>query len=116
MAKLIGKKALHLVVSHQEGVRKAVHDEAKTVAHRAEALLEKARDTTHWHKLSGPSHLTKIKVEQGEVDSLVILEAPNAMAVEFGHEPSGYFAGTHTRAPHGLYILTHATGFTDLSG
>lgn len=38
----------------------------------------------------------------------VILQAPNAMALEFGHQPSGVFAGTDTKPPDGEYILTKA--------
>lgn len=112
MARLIGKKALHSVVSHIEGVRSAVHDEAKDVGRKADANLAHARSSTHWHKIHGPSHLTQVTVSQGEVDSFANLEAPNAMAIEFGHEPSGYFAGTDTKAPEGLYILSHAAGLT----
>lgn len=37
-----------------------------------------------------------------------ILHAPNAMALEFGHQPSGWFAGTDTKPPDGEYILTDA--------
>jgi hypothetical protein len=40
----------------------------------------------------------------------VTLEAPNAMAIEFGHAPSGVFAGTATRPPRGLYILGKSSG------
>jgi len=110
MVRLIGKKAMHIVVSHIDGVKSAVHDEAKTVGRRAEANLTEARSSTHWRKIHGPSHLTRVTVTQGDVDSFANLEAPNAMAIEFGHEPSGYFAGTNTRPPHGLYILTRAAG------
>lgn len=41
-------------------------------------------------------------------DAWFSLEGSNAMALEFGHAPSGYFAGTPTRAPAATYILTGA--------
>ncbi|WKW87236.1 hypothetical protein SEA_CHARGERPOWER_21 [Mycobacterium phage Chargerpower] len=42
------------------------------------------------------------------VDFFTILHAPNAMALEFGHAPSGFFAGTNTKPPAAEYILTRA--------
>jgi hypothetical protein len=110
MARLIGKKALHLVVSHLDGVKHEVHQAAKHVGDKADAALTEARASTQWHKIYGPDHLTRIVVEQGDVDSFVTLEAPNAMAIEFGHAPSGVFAGTATRPPRGLYILGKSSG------
>jgi hypothetical protein len=121
MAKLIGQKPMNIVVSHLDEVRDAVHDEARVVEGRARGYLEEARGSTRWHKIYGPDHLTRVTLTQGDTDSFVNLEAPNPMAIEFGHEPSGVFGPggelghIKTRAPHGLYILTHATGFTDLS-
>lgn len=114
MVKLIGQKAMNTVISHLEGVRSAVHDEAKAGGRRAEANLAAARASTHWHKIQGPDHLTRVTVDQGEVDSFFSLEAPNPEAIEFGHAPSGVFGPGGefghlvTKAPHGLYILTHA--------
>lgn len=110
MARLIGLRAMNLVVSHLDGVKQEVHSEAKKVGERASAALTEARATTEWHKIHGPDHLTRVVVEQGEVDSFVTLEAPNAMAIEFGHAPSGVFAGTDTRPPRGLYILGKSSG------
>lgn len=37
-----------------------------------------------------------------------ILHAPNPIALELGHNPSGIFGGTNTKAPQGEYILTRA--------
>lgn len=109
--KLIGKKAMNLVVSHLEPVRHAVHEEAKGVGDAAQAGLDAERSSTKWHKIHGPAHLTTIIVRQHEVDSSVELVAPNAVAIEFGHAPSGVFAGTKTKSPEGLYILHKAAGF-----
>lgn len=43
----------------------------------------------------------------------VSLVGHNPMALEYGHEPSGHFAGTPTKAPAGTYILHRAA---DLPG
>lgn len=50
----------------------------------------------------------EIETAEGGVDCYTILHAPNAMALEFGHAPSGFFAGTATRPPAAEYILTRA--------
>jgi hypothetical protein len=34
------------------------------------------------------------------------MTAENAMAIEYGHAPSGKLEGTRTKAPFGLYIMT----------
>ena len=114
MVKLIGQKAMNLVVSHLDEVRDAVWDEAKKVERRAEINLAQARASTRWEKIYGPDHLTRVSASRGDVDSFANLEAPNAMAIEFGHQPSGVFGpgGRYgyldTKAPEGLYILTKA--------
>lgn len=41
-------------------------------------------------------------------DAWFSLEGSNAMALEFGHNPSGVFGGTNTAAPEATYILTGA--------
>lgn len=116
MAYVIGKKRLNLIVSHLDEVRDAVHDVAKAKGRRADLLLGNARATTQWFKIVGPGHLTEITVERGEVDSFFSLVAPDPMAIEFGHAPSGVFGpgGIYehikTKAPDGLYILTRAAG------
>lgn len=43
----------------------------------------------------------------------VSLVGHNPMALEYGHEPSGFYAGTPTKAPAGTYILHRAA---DLAG
>ena len=110
MVQLIGLHAMNQVVSHLEEVKHEVEEHAKEVGARASANLEAARASTHWRKIHGADGLTKTSVTHGDVDSFVNLEAPNAMAIEFGHAPSGVFAGTDTRAPRGLYILGKAAG------
>lgn len=114
---LISSKAMNTVVSHLDGVRGRVHEEAKGIEEAAKAALEEARASTKWHKIVGPGHLTYVDSSQGEVDSFANLNAPNPMAIEFGHEPSGVFGpggkygSTKTKAPEGLYILHKASGF-----
>lgn len=103
-----GKKAMNELVSHLAEVREEVHKVAKHGKDETQANIEAVRATTHWHKIYGPDHLTRATVEQHEVDSYFNLEAPNAMAIEYGHDPSGYFAGTETKPPEGLYVLTTA--------
>lgn len=116
MARLYySRSGLNKVISHMDGVRDAVHDEAKDIGRKAESNLAAARASTRWHKIYGPDHLTRITVTQGTVDSYANLEAPGPEAIEFGHAPSGVFEGTDTRAPAGLYILTGAAGFARLA-
>ena len=50
----------------------------------------------------------EIETAEHDVDMFTILHAPNAMALEFGHDPSGIFAGTDTKPPDPEYILTRA--------
>lgn len=50
----------------------------------------------------------EIETADNGVDCFTILHAPNAMALEFGHAPSGWFAGTDTKPPAAEYILTRA--------
>lgn len=113
MARLIGKKAMNRVASRHKDARDAVRREAREVENKARNGLARARASTQWSKIHGPSHLTFVSsTAEGGSDVLVHLNAPNAMAIEFGHAPSGFFEGTKTKAPHGLYILANAAGMT----
>lgn len=91
------------------------------VEERAKGNLRAARATTQWDKIADPEHLTQIGSDRsvgkyGAVDYVVWMEAykQGAMALEFGHAPSGVFGPggklSHivTRATAGLYILTRA--------
>lgn len=49
-----------------------------------------------------------IDSEERDVDHYTALNAPNAVALEFGHDPSGWFGGTETKSPEPTYILTRA--------
>lgn len=117
MVHLISEKAMNTVVSHLDEVTGRVRKEADAVADAAKANLEEARASTRWHKIIGPGHLTNVDSSHGEVDAFANLNAPNPMAIEFGHQPSGVFGpggrygDTKTKAPEGLYILHKASGF-----
>lgn len=114
MVNLIGQKAMNIVVSHHEDTNAAIHKETGELEIRAKANLSEARSSTRWHKIHGPDHLTQVTKSFGDVDGFVNLEAPNPMAIEFGHSPSGVFGPggslghIKTKAPDGLYILTRA--------
>lgn len=99
------------------GLKAGVGEFAFELGVKADGILETIRATTEHHKIIGPGHLTYIDVDESAdadhpADWQVELHAPNPIAIEFGHEPSGYFAGTATRAPEGLYILYSAAGYT----
>jgi hypothetical protein len=102
-----------------------LREEAVDIYHRAERNLAVARATTQWEKLPYPvvknpqaSMLTDVGVQKERVkfgnDYLVILEGGEdnqaALAIEMGHAPSGYFKGSATKSPRGLYILMRAAG------
>lgn len=114
--KLIGQKAMNSIVSRHTEVRRAVHKEGRGVENRASANLAKARASTRWSKIVGPGHLTFVSGEAAGSDYLIHLNAPNAMAIEFGHAPSGVFGAggslghVQSKAPEGLYILIRAAG------
>ena len=94
--------------AHHVKTRAAVKHHTEKIQRKAERLLANARASSKTHKYFGPDGLTDIEVEYVDVDAFVFMEAPNAMAIEFGHQPSGVFKGTNTDAPEGLYIITRA--------
>jgi hypothetical protein len=106
-------KANRVAAHHVDTIR-AVRKEAAEGGRRSEARLAAARASTDHTKIYGPAHLTRVTVTHGDVDSYINLEAPNPMAIEFGHFPSGYFDpekfGRITKAPSGLYIITIGSG------
>lgn len=125
MARLMGQRSLHGLIAHMPGVQDELFDQAYRIGRIANGRLQHARSTTEWYKIIGPGDLTEIRVgkstgKYGKVDSkysadwLVSMYAPNAMAIEFGHAPSGVFGpgGRYghikTKAPFGLYIMTGA--------
>lgn len=106
----LGKRAFNGLIAHIPGVGNALYDEAKERERVAHGLLEEARATTTHTKIHGPSHLTRTSAQRDPdgVDARFSLHAPDALAEEYGHDPSGVFAGTDTKPPDGLFILTRA--------
>lgn len=94
------------VAARHVDTRKAVKGERNKVTRRAEGNLARANDTSRI-TLEGyfPAEIEEM---DGATDFHTILHAPNAFALEFGHEPSGWFAGTNTKPPEAEYILIRA--------
>jgi len=102
-------------------VARAIEDAAVKIGVRAENNLQSARAATTHVKIDGTGKQTEIDLEKAPdqpLDWLVYMRAggkdPDAIAIEYGHYPSGFFAperyGKITKAPAGLYILTRAAG------
>lgn len=109
--------------AHHGETQRALRSLKERVEKDAKSNLTAARATTGWDKIADPEHQTEIGSDRsvgkyGAVDYIVWMEAykQGAMALEFGHAPSGVFGPggklSHivSRAPHGLYILTRAAG------
>lgn len=115
-----GRRELNSILAHM--AKGEVHDKGRDVEHLAEANLETARATTHWHKIhpeTSPEHATTVTggaATDHDEDYLVHLNGNNALALEYGHSPSGVFGPggelghLNTKAPEGLYILGRASG------
>jgi hypothetical protein len=117
--RVYGRKLVNGAAARHVETQNRLRKEARQLEGRAKQNLARARASTRWTKIYGPAHLTRITTtsgvgEYGHLDYLVHLEAPNPMAIEFGHGPSGVFGPTgelghiETKAPMGLYILTRA--------
>jgi hypothetical protein len=106
-----------------------VKDVAREIKHRADRNLALSRSTTTHTKLPEPmvtrqqaSGLTDIGLDSetvqgwGATDYLVWMEGCEddraAMAIEFGHDPSGYFKGKAVKSSRGQYILIRAAMLT----
>ena len=100
---------------------------AREIKTTADSYLAQDRATTEHTKLPEPmvsrqqaSGLTEIGMDSEAAkygtDYIIWLEGGEdnrgAMAIEMGHSPSGYFKGSPTRSPRGLYILHRAAGLT----
>lgn len=108
-------------------VRNAVKRAGREIEGKARANLFSARASTPWVKIADPDGLTRIGADQEfhgpalDVDVWMSAYKQGAMALEFGHAPSGVFgeggrlSHVKTRAPHGLYILTRAAGLGGLT-
>lgn len=86
--------------------KRAVRRENRMLDGRARANLAA---TEHTPRITLKDYFpATIGTWEEDIDCWTILFAPNAMALEFGHEPSGFFAGTDTKSPDPTYILTRA--------
>ncbi|QJD50225.1 hypothetical protein SEA_IWOKEUPLIKEDIS_22 [Mycobacterium phage Iwokeuplikedis] len=86
--------------------KRAVRRVNRDVSGRARANLAQANKTS---RVTMTGYFpASIDTAEHDVDCYTMLDAPNAMALEFGHDPSGVFAGTDTKAPDPEYILTRA--------
>jgi hypothetical protein len=112
MAEIYKKgKAFNGMIAHMGGVKGALRDEAGRLEGIAQTRLTAARSSTKWVKYDRDSAgETAIEVSEADgqytCDYHVSMTAENAMAIEYGHAPSGKLEGTRTRAPFGLYIMT----------
>lgn len=98
-------KAMNRRVSHLKPVQEALDTLADDVHGRAEAALAT-------HRKSGRTKVEKKRVKDRykKIDWEIALVGKNAVAIEFGHQPSGIFEDTDTEHPKGLYILHKAAG------
>ena len=92
--------------AHHVETRRAVKKERDSVTRRAIRNLETTEHTPR-KTMKGyfPAEIGEV---DGATDFHTVLYAPDALALEFGHEPSGWFAGTDTKPPAATYILTRA--------
>jgi hypothetical protein len=94
------------VAARLKETRDAVKDERGKVTKRAKRNLASQNNT---ERITPEGYFpANISEVDGDVDFHTVLNAPNALALEFGHDPSGFFAGTRTKAPDPTYILTRA--------
>lgn len=128
MAKVYGRKLVNGAAARHRETQAALRKVTREVEARAKSNLAEARASTIWDKIADPARKTEIGSTRGDgkygaIDWAVYMDAykGGAMALEFGHAPSGVFGegGLYghlkTKAPHGLYILTRAAGLGGLT-
>lgn len=71
----------------------------------AEAIGDKARANLAGHRETGES---RIVVQHDAVDSLVILDDPASLSIEFGHAAYVRKDGRHVGASEGIHVLRGA--------
>lgn len=99
-------KNANSVAARCSETKRAVRRENRMVRGRARENLAAANSTS---RITLEGYFpARIDDAEHDVDCFTILVAPNAMALEFGHAPSGRFAGTDTKSPDPTYILTRA--------
>jgi len=103
-----GQRAMNALISHLEGVKGAVYEQATEVRGKAEAKLARHRDTGR----------AKVTLTRGQVDSFVNLDDPAALSIEFGHAQEIEWqengdSSIEVRWVDGLHIITGAAGLLD---
>jgi hypothetical protein len=94
------------VAARAAETQRALEKENAGVTRRAEGNLARANTTS---RVTETGYFpASIESSERDVDHYTTLVAPNAVALEFGHSPSGVFAGTDTKSPDPTYILTRA--------
>lgn len=93
---------MNRAVSHLREIEDAVSEKAKEVGRIAEARLAA-------HRKTGNASVT---VTRSGVDSIVHLNDPAALSIEFGHMVKGKYETDTPKYVPGLYIITGAAGLT----
>lgn len=97
--------------AHHVKTKKAVRRVNTRVVAAARANLAATDHTPRiaMHKDPADAYFpAEIEHAEHDVDNYTILHAPNAMALEFGHAPSGFFKDKDSKPPSATYILTRA--------
>jgi hypothetical protein len=77
----------------------------------AKANLAATKHTPRIAEAKDPADIyfpAEIETSEHDVDCFTTLHAPDAMALEYGHAPSGFFKDTDTKPPAATYILNRA--------
>ena len=97
---------------HSE-TKRAVRRVNRDVSGRARSFLAAANTT---RRITPKDYFpAEIETAEHDVDCFTMLHAPNAMALEFGHDPSGVFGPggrfehVNSKPPEPTYILTRAS-------
>ena len=91
--------------------RRALKNVRRGVTSRAKANLEATEHTPRiaGHKDPADAYFPAfIEDVDGDLDLYTVLNAPNAMALEYGHAPSGFFKDRPSKPPSATYILNRA--------
>lgn len=106
----VNGRKLEKFMAVNPAVQRTLDVTAIRAARRAEALLQvrskNRRGEDLWGK--GPTGRVSVEVDKGKVDTWVILEARDAMAIEFGRGPIVRKDGTIIGPAEGLHVLRDA--------
>lgn len=94
---LLGQKRMNHVISHIDGVKRAVKNEADDIGNIARRRLN-----TEPKRRTGAS---QVVVSQGDTDAFVSLVDPAALSIEFGHYLGSEELGTARKFVPGLHIF-----------